>query len=144
MKSKTSSVRLLKETYDDIDSICDDIGCTRNDWIKEAIDEKLEGKKSQDQEPKPEPKIFDCRDGNLYHDGKLFGSCANHLSLGKVYDDDGNLVGRTRDSIPKGELLAVKVYDDDGKLVGQTRDSIPKAKVTAFSNDGGKTWYDAN
>lgn len=63
MKSKTSSVRLLKETYDDIDSICDDIGCTRNDWIKEAIDEKLEGKKSQDQEvtedttPEPEPVV---------------------------------------------------------------------------------------
>lgn len=64
MKSKTSSVRLLKETYDDIDSICDDIGCTRNDWIKEAIDEKLEGKKSQDQEviedTTPEPKSVEA------------------------------------------------------------------------------------
>ena len=63
MKSKTSSLRLLKETYEEIDSICDDIGCTRNDWIKEAVDEKLEGKKSQDQEviedttPEPKPTI---------------------------------------------------------------------------------------
>ena len=53
MKSKTASVRLPKEMYDDIDSICDDIGCTRNDWIKDTLKEKLRGgsdENNQDQE----------------------------------------------------------------------------------------------
>ena len=36
--------------------------------------------------------------------------------------------------------MSVKVYDDNGNLVAQTRESIPTAKVTHFSNDGGKTW----
>ena len=59
-KSKTSSLRLPTKTYDEIDSICDDVGCTRNDWLKDAVQDKLRIEKSEDQEviedTKSEPK----------------------------------------------------------------------------------------
>lgn len=51
MKSKTASVRLPKEMYDEIDDICDDIGCTRNDWVKDALKDKLR-QESSDTESK--------------------------------------------------------------------------------------------
>ena len=39
MKTKTASVRLPKEMYEEIDNICDDVGCSRNDWINSEIGE---------------------------------------------------------------------------------------------------------
>jgi len=55
--------------YDEIDSICDDVGCTRNDWLKDAAQEKLRAEKAQDQEviedtkpqevPKPKIELVD-------------------------------------------------------------------------------------
>ena len=39
--------------YEKIDGICDDIGCSRNDWIKDTLNEKLReetNENSQDQE----------------------------------------------------------------------------------------------
>jgi len=41
MKTKTSSVRLPKEMFEEIDNFCDDVGCTRNDWIKDTLKDKL-------------------------------------------------------------------------------------------------------
>ena len=41
MKTKTSSVRLPITIYDKIDNVCDGIGCSRNDWIKDAVETKL-------------------------------------------------------------------------------------------------------
>ncbi len=41
MKTKTASVRLPKEMYQEIDNVCNDIGCSRNDWIKETLRDKL-------------------------------------------------------------------------------------------------------
>ena len=69
-KTKTASVRLPKEMYEEIDSICDEVGCSRNDWIKDTLQDKLReesNENSQDQEennlgpdrnttPKEEPK----------------------------------------------------------------------------------------
>jgi len=70
MKTKTASVRLPKEMYEEIDSICDEADCSRNDWIKDKLKEALReesNENNQDQEentprldrnpaPKPEPK----------------------------------------------------------------------------------------
>ncbi len=66
MKTKTASVRLPKEMFEEIDNICDNIGCSRNDWIKDTLQDKLREENSQDQEkrsrladnttPKEEPK----------------------------------------------------------------------------------------
>jgi len=50
MKTKTASVRLPKEMYEEIDNICDGIGCSRNDWIKDTLQDKLREENSQDQE----------------------------------------------------------------------------------------------
>jgi Arc/MetJ-type ribon-helix-helix transcriptional regulator len=62
MKSKTASVRLPKEMYEEIDELCDGIGCSRNDWIKDTLKDRLReelDENSQDQEvikdTKPEP-----------------------------------------------------------------------------------------
>jgi len=66
MKTKTASVRLPKEMYEEIDSICDEVGCSRNDWIKDTLKEKLReenNENNQDQEviedtePKPKPTV---------------------------------------------------------------------------------------
>ena len=53
MKSKTASVRLPKEMYEEIDNICNGIGCSRNDWIKDTLQDKLReenNENNQDQE----------------------------------------------------------------------------------------------
>ena len=34
-------MRLPKEMFEEIDNFCDDIGCTRNDWIKDTLKDKL-------------------------------------------------------------------------------------------------------
>ncbi|MCH8916085.1 MAG: hypothetical protein IIA82_09645 [Thaumarchaeota archaeon] len=52
-KTKTASVRLPKEMYEEIDNICDEVGCSRNDWIKDTLQNKLReenNQNSQDQE----------------------------------------------------------------------------------------------
>ena len=41
MKTKTASVRLPKEMFEEIDNFCNDIGCTRNNWIKDTLKDKL-------------------------------------------------------------------------------------------------------
>jgi len=66
MKTKTASVRLPKEMFEEIDNICNGVGCSRNDWIKDTLQDKLREENSQDQEkrsrladnttPKEEPK----------------------------------------------------------------------------------------
>ena len=51
--------------YAEIDSICDEVGCSRNDWIKDTLQDKLReenNENNQDQEvikdTKPKPKII--------------------------------------------------------------------------------------
>ncbi len=41
LKTKSTSVRLPKEMFEEIDNFCDDIGCSRNDWIKDTLKDKL-------------------------------------------------------------------------------------------------------
>ncbi len=64
MKTKTASVRLPKEMYEEIDNICDGIGCSRNDWIKDTLQDKLREENSQDQEviKDTEPQKITVRD----------------------------------------------------------------------------------
>ena len=59
-KTKTASVRLPKEMYEEIDNICDEIGCSRNDWIKDTLKDKLreesnENSPRQDRNTNPKP-----------------------------------------------------------------------------------------
>ena len=65
-KTKTVSVRLPKEMYEEIDNVCDEIGCSRNDWIKDTLQDKLReenNENAQDQEviEDTEPKKITAR-----------------------------------------------------------------------------------
>ncbi len=54
-KIKPTSVRISEDLLEGIDLECQDRSCSRNDFVIEALEEKLEGK-SEEQEPKEEPK----------------------------------------------------------------------------------------
>jgi len=73
-KTKTASVRLPKEMYEEIDNICDEVGCSRNDWIKDTLQDKLReenNENSQDQEEsKPTQKAGITKVS--YDDGKTW------------------------------------------------------------------------
>ena len=43
-KVKPTSIRLSKTTLEKIDNACDGLGCSRTDWIKNTIDDKLQEK----------------------------------------------------------------------------------------------------
>jgi len=112
-KVKPTSIRFDQETLSEIDQRCEDLRCSRNDFIKNAVDNQLEldATEDADLEPtKPEPKIvsgevkknviFDCDDGRLFVDGKYYGKCKDYtLNAGKVYDMRGNYLGQTRGSL---------------------------------------------
>jgi len=89
MKTKTASVRLPKEMYEEIDNICDDVGCSRNDWIKDTIKDRLREESNEngldqeentpgpDRNPTPTTKLLDNSDkptkvshdwGKTWHD----------------------------------------------------------------------------
>jgi len=106
---KPTSVRLEPELQEELDERCTDLGCSRNDFVKESVKFMLYNESDfdfgnddldDDYQPQKTPKIFDCKDGNLFHDGNLFGKCADFkLNAGKVYDSFGNYLGQTRDSL---------------------------------------------
>ena len=59
MKTKATTVRLPIELLEEIDIICDVYGCSRNDWIKDALKEKLSEESSQEEAiPKEDLKIL--------------------------------------------------------------------------------------
>ena len=107
MKTKTASVRLPKEMYEEIDNFCDDVGCTRNDWIKDTLKDKLRTQDEntqqseinvEDVEPIKENKlrIFDCDSGIMYENGISVGNCSEFdLRQGKVFEKNGKQIGIT-------------------------------------------------
>ena len=54
MKDKPTSIRLPNKTIEDIDNICDGIGCSRNEWIKDTLREGIRTENSQGQEANAE------------------------------------------------------------------------------------------
>jgi len=62
--SITTSIRLDKEFLEEIDSKCNTLGCTRNDFIKSAIESKL-NKEDDDVEHKP---YYDKLENRWYWD----------------------------------------------------------------------------
>ncbi len=115
MKTKTASVRLPKEMYEEIDNICDGIGCSRNDWIKDTLQDKLREENSQDQEEPKKPQLikvedvieFECKNGNLYENDSFFGKCSDYeLNHGKVYEKNGKYLGKIKhDPKPQVEII---------------------------------------
>ena len=82
MKTKTTSVRLSKEMFEEIDNFCDDIGCTRNDWIKDTLKDKLRTQldentqeseiKVEDIKPENKPSAEGIITSVSYDDGKTW------------------------------------------------------------------------
>lgn len=64
MTTKTASIRLDKELYDRIDEHCVSKNCSRNDFIKSAIESKL-NKEDDDVEHKP---YYDKLENRWYWD----------------------------------------------------------------------------
>ena len=96
------TVKLEKEMLESVDNHCEGLGCSRTDFIIEAVQEKLEGKtESKDiQEPKsvesetikvtvlPEPREFRCEKGNLLENDIVVGDCADYgIDNGKVFQN---------------------------------------------------------
>jgi len=54
-------VRLPKEMFEEIDNFCDDIGCTRNDWIKDTLKDKLRNQLDENTQ-EPEIKVEDIEE----------------------------------------------------------------------------------
>ncbi len=106
IKIKPTSIRFDQETLSEIDQRCEDLRCSRNDYIKNAVDNMLELEATEDAEPKIIPGevkknvIFDCDDGRLFVDGNFYGKCADYeMNAGKIYDMRGNYLGQTRGSL---------------------------------------------
>ena len=74
MSTTSITVRLDSTVLQEIDSKCNTELCTRSDFIKKAISEAL----NTEIEPENPPK--------------------RKMEIGKVYDDDGNIVGTIRQS----------------------------------------------
>ena len=114
-KIKPTSFRPRGELLEKIDSVCEKLDCSRNDYIntalESAISEDIEEENSQDQEESKKPQLikvedvieFECKNGNLYENGSLFGSCSNYdLDQGKVYEKNGKYLGQIKnDSKPQ-------------------------------------------
>lgn len=106
LKTKTTSVRLPENMYEEIDNVCNDIGCTRNDWIKDTLKGKLRNQlgenitESTGNPPRPEFKnIRVSSDGGKtwYENGKQipkpeFKVARISLDNGKTWYENGKLV----------------------------------------------------
>ncbi len=118
--TKTVSARIDNRVHNDLMERCNRIGCNVNEFVGESVKFMLNNESDFnfgdeeiiDEEPneiESEPKIFDCHDGNLYHDGNLFGKCADYnMREGKVYDDSGQYLGQTRGSLPKATVEIIE------------------------------------
>ena len=123
--TKTVSARIDNRVHNDLTERCNQLGCNINEFVSECVkfmlfnesdfqfepeeDEPSEIESDPQKQKRPEPKIFDCHDGNLYHDGNLFGKCTDYqMKSGKVYDDSGQYLGQTRDSLPKATMTLIE------------------------------------
>ena len=123
--TKTVSARIDNKVHNDLVERCNQLGCNINEFVGECVkfmlfnesdfqfeledDEPSEVESKSLKNKKSEPKIFDCQDGNLYHDGNLFGKCADYnMRDGKVYDKSGEYLGQTRGSLPKATVTSIE------------------------------------
>jgi len=89
-KIKPTSVRLDKDLLEEVDQRCDKVGCSRNNFIKNSVEFAITqtsdfdfGDDEEMDETKEEPEKPEIL-SNL------------NVELGKVYDEDGNVVGTIR------------------------------------------------
>jgi len=119
-KVNPTSVRLEPELLDDLDQRCNELGCSRNDFIRSSVEysvyevDSIESDDNDSQELKKPQLIkvedvreFDCRDGNLYENDSFFGKCLDYeLNDGKVYEKNGKYLGKIKhDPKPQVEII---------------------------------------
>lgn len=102
-KAKPTSVRLEPELQKELDERCTDLGCSRNDYVKESVKFMLYNESDfdfgnedldDDYQPQKTPREFDCKDGILYENGSALGKCSEYnLRDGKVHDKNWNYLG---------------------------------------------------
>lgn len=110
-KIKPTSVRIPEELLDNIDMICNDSGCSRNEYITSVLDDAIHNESDKEDISKPtltkiiqgeviDPVKLSCKNGELWthwNEDRIrtkYGDCANfELTNGKVYNDSGELVG---------------------------------------------------
>ena len=85
MTTKTTSIRLDSEILNQIDDRCSDLGCSRNDFIKTAIDNLLEVE-DIDETKKEHQKITISKITEEEQKSKV-------ITHGKILDDYGNVIG---------------------------------------------------
>jgi len=106
-KTKPTSFRPRVELLEKIDSVCEKLDCSRNDYInsalESAISEDIEEENSQDQEESKKPLLikvedveeFDCKDKSLYLNGSFYGKCSDFdMRKGEVYAKNGKYLGK--------------------------------------------------
>ncbi len=87
-KTKPTSVRFDNDLLEELDQRCEKIGCSRNDFIKNSVEFAITQQSDfdfgeEEEESEEEPRII------VEHvpDDPI------PMAHGKIYDDNGNLVG---------------------------------------------------
>ncbi len=87
-KTKPTSVRFDNDLLEELDQRCSKLGCSRNDFIKNSVEFAITQQSDFDfgdevEESEDEPKII----------VEEVPEDPIPMAHGKIYDDDGNLVG---------------------------------------------------
>ena len=101
MPTKTTSIRLEKSKLKEIDEKCEGLGCNRNDFIKNAVNEKLVGSSS----------LFkDCTDCDpQVHDSMM-------LLFQNIHDAEYTIFDSEKTGKPIKAVLIWPENDDEGFL----------------------------
>lgn len=138
MVTKNTTVRFDKEMIEEIDQNCQDVGCTRNDWMKDAVSEKLQREKTQDQEV-----IEDIKSETK----PTIEEKPKSTSL-TLIDDDGKETELTKDSDgvfrPKTHTVEVDFDPKDYEVSNKTPELENPTVVNEPLDNSGKTKHMGN
>ena len=104
MNTRTTSIRLKNDLVDEIDSKCERLGCCRNDYIKDAIEMKLNGHKNNS----IEDEIQNCTDCD-----ELVHECLRTIT-DNVHGSDYTLTTSEKTGKPIEAELRWYENDDEG------------------------------
>ena len=89
--SKTVSAKIPNNQHEELRERCNQLGCSINEFIENSIDMGLNGTSEFQFDPEEseiEPKSEEIENES---DPKILSNL--DVNLGKVYDEDGNIVG---------------------------------------------------
>ena len=93
-KRKPTSIRLDDELSDELDQRCSDLGCSKSDFIKNAVEYVITNESNFDfgdeeeiEESEPKPIVTEIKTRNSEPEK------SSMVMHGKILDDDGNVIG---------------------------------------------------